>query len=160
MEPRDRFHPESTPVQIVNMQPAPSLSLNFPQHSSRSRVLVSTGGDTSNAVTIAIVGSESTGFSGNWTFSAQSSLQGFQSGASGVLTQNGNSVSGQLNLSGTPCATPASVSGTVSWSALSMTLNENGQLVKFTGTVSADENSASSTYVTPSGGCDNGDYGT
>lgn len=123
-------------------------------------VLVTIGGDTSNAVTIAVVGSQPTGLSGNWTFSAQSSLYGFRSDASGVLAQNGNSLSGQLNLSGTPCATSASVSGTVSGSALSMTLNENGQLVKFTGTVSADEISASGTYVAPSGGCTNGDYGT
>jgi len=123
-------------------------------------VLVSIGGDTSNAVTIAVVGSQPTGLGGNWAFTAQSSLYGFQSSASGVLTQNGNSVSGQLSLSGTPCATSASVSGTISGSALSMTLNENGQLVKFTGTVSADGSSASGTYVAPSGGCTNGDYGT
>jgi len=123
-------------------------------------VVVSIGGTTSNTVTVAVVGSQPAGFGGNWIFTAQSSLYGFQSGASGLVTQNGNSISGQLSVSGTPCAISAAVSGMVSGSALAMTLNENGQPVTFTGTVSADGNSASGTYAAPPGGCTNGDYGT
>ena len=101
-------------------------------------VVVSIGGNTSNTVTVAVVGSQPAGFGGNWIFTAQSSLYGFQSGASGLVTQNGNSISGQLSVSGTPCAISAAVSGMVSGSALAMTLNENGQPMTFTGTVSAD----------------------
>jgi hypothetical protein len=118
------------------------------------------GGILSNAVTMAVVGAQPAGFTGYWTFTAQSSVYGFQSGASGQLTQNGNNISGQLSLTGTPCAVSATVNGTVSGSALSMNLNENGQVVMFTGTVSSDNDSASGTYVAPSGGCTNGDSGT
>jgi uncharacterized protein (TIGR03437 family) len=118
------------------------------------------GAQTQSGVVISLVGAQPTGFTGYWTFTAQSSVYGFQSGASGQLTQNGNNISGQLSLSGTPCATSAAVSGTVSGSSLSMSLNENGQLVSFSGSVSSDGNSASGTYVAPSGGCTNGDSGT
>lgn len=109
---------------------------------------------------IAAVGTQPTSLTGYWTFTAQSRVYGFQSGASGQLTQSGNNISGQLSLSGTPCAISASATGTVSGSSLSMTLNENGQLVTFSGSVSSDSNSASGTYVAPLGGCTNGDSGT
>ena len=114
---------------------------------------------TQSGVVISL-GTQPTGLTGYWTFTAQSNVYGFQSSASGQLTQSGNTISGQLSLSGTPCATSAAASGTVSGSALSMTLNENGQLVTFSGSVSSDGNSASGTYVAPSGGCTNGDSGT
>ena len=123
-------------------------------------VIVSIGGNTSNTGTVAVVGIQQIGFTGNWMFAAKSTVYGFQSSASGLLTQNGNSISGQLSLSGTPCAVSGAVTGTVSGTALSMTLNEGGQLVTFTGTVSADSTSASGTYAAPPGGCTNGDYGT
>jgi uncharacterized protein (TIGR03437 family) len=118
------------------------------------------GVQTQSGVVISLVGAQPTGLTGYWTFTAQSSVYGFQSGASGQLTQSGNNISGQLNLSGTPCATSAIVSGTISGSSLSMSLNENGQLVTFSGSVSSNNNSASGTYVAPPGGCTNGDSGT
>jgi uncharacterized protein (TIGR03437 family) len=118
------------------------------------------GTQTQSGVVISLAGAQTTGFTGYWTFAAQSTVFGFQSGASGQLTQNGSSISGQLSLSGTPCGNSAVVSGTVSGSSLSMTLNENGQLVTFSGSVSTDGNSASGTYVAPTGGCTNGDRGT
>jgi uncharacterized protein (TIGR03437 family) len=118
------------------------------------------GVQTQSGVVMSLAGAQPTGFTGYWTFTARSSVYGFQSGASGQLTQTGNNISGQLSLSGTPCASSAAASGTVSGSSLSMTLNENGQLVTFSGTISSDSNSASGTYVAPPGGCTNGDYGT
>jgi hypothetical protein len=123
-------------------------------------VIVSTGGVVAKAVTLAVGGAQQTGFAGFWTFTAQSTIYGFQSSASGQLTQTGTSISGQLSLNGTPCATSAAVSGTVSGSSLSMNLNENGQLVMFLGSVSSDNNSASGTYSAPPGGCTNSDAGT
>ena len=112
------------------------------------------------AISLAAARAPQNSLTGYWTFAAQSTVFGFQSGASGQLTQNGNSVSGQLSLSGTPCASSAVVSGMVSGSSMSMTLNENGQLVTFSGTVSSDGSSANGTYVAPPGGCTNGDHGT
>jgi hypothetical protein len=124
--------------------------------------LMATGGgvQTQSGVVISLVSAPPTGLSGEWTFAAQSSVYGFESEASGQLTQSGKNISGQLILSGTPCASSAVLSGTVSGNSLSMTLNENGQLVTFSGTVSSDGNSAKGIYVTPSGGCTNGDSGT
>jgi uncharacterized protein (TIGR03437 family) len=118
------------------------------------------GVQTQSGVVISLVGAQPIGFTGYWTFAAQSSVYGFQSGASGQVTQNGNTISGQLSLSGTPCAGSAAASGTFSGNSLSMTLNENGQLVTFSGTISSDGNSASGSYVAPPGGCTNGDHGT
>jgi hypothetical protein len=118
------------------------------------------GAQTQSGVVISLVGAPPTGFTGYWTLTAQSSLYGFQSSASGQVTQSGNSISGQLTLSGTPCAISAALSGTVFGTSLSMSLNENGQLLTFSGSVSSDGNSASGTYVAPAGGCTNGDSGT
>jgi uncharacterized protein (TIGR03437 family) len=118
------------------------------------------GVQTQSGVVIFLVGAQPTGLTGYWTFTTQSSVYGFQSGASGEVTQSGNNISGQLSLSGTPCATSAAVSGTISGSSLSISLDENGQLVTFSGTVSGGGNSASGTYLAPPGGCTNGDSGT
>ncbi|HEX4134032.1 MAG TPA: IPT/TIG domain-containing protein [Bryobacteraceae bacterium] len=120
----------------------------------------SVGGVQTQSGVVISLDTQATGLTGYWNFTAQSNVYGFQSGASGQLTQSGNTISGQLSLSGTPCATSAVASGTVSGSALSMTLNENGQVVTFSGSVSSDGNSASGAYVAPSGGCTNGDSGT
>jgi uncharacterized protein (TIGR03437 family) len=118
------------------------------------------GVQTQSGVVISLVGAQPTGLTGYWTFTAQSSVYGFQSEASGQLTQSGDNISGQLSLSGTPCASLAVVSGTVSGLSLSMNLNENGQLVTFSGSVSSDGNSVSGSYVAPPGGCTDGDSGT
>jgi uncharacterized protein (TIGR03437 family) len=115
------------------------------------------GVQTQAGVVISLGGTQPTGITGFWNFTATSAY-GFQSYASGQLTQNGNNISGELSLVGTPCATSAAVSGTISGDALSIILNENGQLVTFTGTVYADVN-ANGTYAAPAGGCTDGDYG-
>jgi len=97
---------------------------------------------------------------GTWQFSAQSSVFGLSFAVIGQITQNGNNVSGQLTVSGTPCATSAALSGTLSATGvMAMKLDENGQVVAFSGTLSVDGNSASGTYSAPSGGCTNGDKG-
>jgi hypothetical protein len=96
---------------------------------------------------------------GSWIFTVRSTY-GYQIVGSGQLTQTGNSVSGLLNFSGSPCAASAALSGTISGTAMSMTLNENGQIVKLTGALSADGSSATGTYSAPPGGCTNGDVGT
>jgi uncharacterized protein (TIGR03437 family) len=78
----------------------------------------------------------------------------------GSLTQNGNSVTAEFIFSGTPCAASASGTGTLSGTSLTMNLNEGGQIVAFTGTVSSDGNSANGNYQAPQGGCLQGDFGT
>jgi hypothetical protein len=119
------------------------------------------GVQTQAGVVISLAGQptgpQPTGITGFWNFTATSAY-GFQTYASGQLTQNGNNISGELSLTGTPCATSAAVSGTISGDALSIILNENGQLVTFTGTVYDDAN-ATGTYAAPAGGCTDGDYG-
>ena len=101
-------------------------------------IIATVGGvQTQSGVVISLASPPPTGLGGYWTFAAQSSVYGFTSEASGQLTQSGNNLSGQLSLSGTPCASSAVLSGTVSGNSLSITLNESGQLVTFSGTVSS-----------------------
>ena len=109
---------------------------------------------------------------GDWQLTAHSTVFGLTFTASGYITQTANQITGYLTISGSPCVpitniggswyTPQSAfSGTVSSAGvLNATLDENGQLVSFSGTVSADGNSVSGTYMAPSGGCTNGDRGT
>lgn len=97
---------------------------------------------------------------GTWQFIAVSSLYPITTTGAGTLQQTGNSVTGQLTLSGTPCATTAALSGTINGTNLTFQLNENGQFVNFTGTANANFTSASGTYSAPQGGCTSGDFGT
>jgi hypothetical protein len=120
---------------------------------SCSLLLSGCGGSTSSSQSTLNV-------AGNWQFTAKSNLTGGEISATGQITQNGNNISAQLNLSGSPCATTASATGTLNGTSLSIGINENGQVVAFTGTVAADGNSANGTYQAPSGGCTNGDNGT
>lgn len=125
------------------------------------RLIATVNGERTQAgVVIALYVPPPTGITGFWNFTATSAY-GFQTYATGQLTQNGNNISGELSLTGTPCATSAAVSGTVSGNALSVILNENGQLVTFTGTVSlsVEGDSATGTYAAPAGGCTDGDHG-
>jgi uncharacterized protein (TIGR03437 family) len=122
------------------------------------------GGSSQAGVTIAVVGGTSStpgNMTGSWQFIGQSSLFGLSFSVAGQITQSGNNISGQLAISGTPCATSTAFNGTVSGNgALAMNLNENGQVVVFSGTLASDGNSASGTYSAPAGGCTNGDKGT
>jgi hypothetical protein len=116
-----------------------------------------------DGVTIAVAPGTSPpagNMTGSWQFVGQSSVFGISFSVTGQIAQVGNNISGQLTISGTPCATSAAFNGTVSGTgALTMNLNENGQVVVFAGTLSSDGNSASGTYSAPSGGCTNGDRG-
>jgi len=134
------------------------------------QVAANTGGARSGNLTIAglpfvveqsgaVIGSGN--MAGNWQFSARSNMFGLAFSVTGQIAQTGNSVSGQLSITGTPCATTATFTGTLSSTGvLTMNLNENGQVVVFSGTLASDGNSASGTYSAPSGGCTNGDKGT
>jgi hypothetical protein len=98
---------------------------------------------------------------GVWTFTSHSTVYGNQSTGYGELIQNGNSLTGQFSFTGSSCATSASVTGTVNGTSLSISLNEGGQAVTFTGTVVlSNNNTASGTYSAPAGGCTQGDAGT
>lgn len=110
------------------------------------------GGGNSSSTPVSIAG--------NWQFTGKSTKFEYTYTAAGQINQTGQSVSGTLTLSGSPCAQTADFSGTLSGTSLSVTVDENGQNVSFTGTVSTDGNSASGTYTAPSGGCTNGDTGT
>ena len=68
-------------------------------------------------VTLSVVPSTSStpgNMTGGWQFTGQSSIFDVQFSATGQMVQVENSVSGQLTLSGTPCATSAAFNGTVS----------------------------------------------
>jgi len=94
---------------------------------------------------------------GNWSFSSQSSLVVVT--GSGTIQQNGNALSGQVTLNGTPCATSATLTGTISGNTVNFQLQEGSQAVSFTGTVTANGTGISGTYTAPIGGCTNGDSG-
>ena len=98
---------------------------------------------------------------GNWQLLGKSTVSTAVINASGQITQIGDNVSGQLSVGRTLCATSAALSGTVSnTGVIALSLNENGQVVTFSGTLSGDGNSAAGTYIAPLGGCTNGDKGT
>ena len=133
-------------------------------HVALGFLLLSGGAVAQEYVISTVAGSTSStpgNMAGGWQFTGQSSIFGIEFSATGQVAQVGSNISGQLALSGTPCATSATFNGTVSGSGgLSINLNENGQVVVFSGTLSSDGNSASGTYSAPSGGCTNGDTGT
>lgn len=98
---------------------------------------------------------------GNWTFTAASAaFPGVVTTGAGQIVQTGNSFSGTLILTGSPCSSSGAFNGTLAGTALNATLDENGQAVTFVGTASSDLSSASGTYTAASGGCTNGDKGT
>jgi uncharacterized protein (TIGR03437 family) len=103
--------------------------------------------------------------SGTWQINARSTVYSIQTAATGQITQTGTGVVAQLNITGSVCATVGAGNGTLTGSTLNLEMTEanqslNCELVQFAGTVSADGNSASGTYSTPSIGCTNGDRGT
>lgn len=98
---------------------------------------------------------------GTWNFTANSQTFNLTYVGTATLQQNGNAVSGQTTLSGSPCATSASISGTVSGNNLTMQLNENGELVNFNGTIDSGFASASGSFnAAMPFGCTDGDVGT
>ncbi|MGH8857647.1 MAG: hypothetical protein ACREXG_06415, partial [Polaromonas sp.] len=70
---------------------------------------------------------------GEWRITATSSLFGVTAIATGRIEQTGTSISGQLSISGTPCASSAPFTGTIAGTSITVNLNENGQIVTLTG---------------------------
>ena len=103
-------------------------------------------------------GSNQIDIAGSWSFSSQSSLVMVSGNA--TMQQSGNALSGQVTLNGTPCATSATLTGTISGSMVNFQLQEGSQAVSFTGTVTANGTGVSGTYTAPTGGCTNGDSGS
>ena len=103
---------------------------------------------------------QTSSLTGNWQLTAHSTVFGLTVTGSGALSQLGNSVAGQVSLSGTPCATTAAVSGSVSGTTVTLQLQEGSQAVNFTGAANSGFTSISGSYTAPSGGCTNGDSGT
>ena len=112
------------------------------------------GGSGNSSPSAAVIN-----LAGNWQASTVSKL-GYNTSLAGTLAQTGNQISGTMSISGSPCATSGSLTGTVTGLDLSLSLTEGVQSVSLSGTASADGNSISGTYQAPTGGCTNGDSGT
>jgi hypothetical protein len=97
---------------------------------------------------------------GDWQFTGHSTPFDITDTGSVILQQSGNTFSGIVTLSGTPCATEAALSGSISGTTVTFQLVEGDQAVNFTGTSNSAGTSMSGSYTAPSGGCTNGDYGT
>lgn len=97
---------------------------------------------------------------GNWQITANSTAFGLTVTGSAVIHQSSSTITGSVTLSGTPCATTAALSGSISGSAVTLQLAEGTQPVNFTGTANSGMTSMSGSYTAPSGGCTNGDFGT
>jgi len=113
-------------------------------------VLSSCGGGNGGSSVIDVAG--------NWQVTVTSTVFGGSGTGTGQINQSGSSLSGTL--AGLPCAQSTILTGTLSGTSLSANLNENGQNVSLKGTVAADGNSTTGTYIAPAGGCLNGDAGT
>jgi hypothetical protein len=92
--------------------------------------------------------------SGNWQMSLQKdgSTNAPRSQA-GFLIQNSDVVTGGMMLTDIPCSGVGSVSGTVSGSAVSLTLNPTGVVVNLSGIIGSDQASMSGNYTILSTGC-------
>lgn len=97
---------------------------------------------------------------GNWEFTSNSTPFAYDVTGNVSLQQSGNVLSGQTTLSGTPCASAASLTGLASGTQFAIQLNENGQAVNLVGTVDSSGTAASGNYNAAQSGCTNGDYGT
>ena len=98
---------------------------------------------------------------GTWTFSAQSAAFNYSFSGSATIQQDNQSLVGTMTLTGSPCATTASLQGSLTNS--NVTLQEIAPetfnvLATLTGSV--NHGSLSGNYSSPSVGCTNGDFGT
>ena len=96
--------------------------------------------------------------SGNWQVTLQQNPpSSITQSESGFLVQSGDSLSGQLVLSGqTHCAGLGSVQGTLTKSNIGITVNQIGQTVNLAGTAASDGSSMAGTYSTFASGCSDG----
>jgi hypothetical protein len=97
---------------------------------------------------------------GNWQITTQSH-SGTAGGAAISIQQDltNGSISGTASSIQPPCAASATLNGSMKNNAITLTMNENGQLVTFTGSAGAT-GTLSGTYTAAAGGCTNGDAGT
>ncbi len=97
---------------------------------------------------------------GDWQISGTSTKTGDVFTGSGNIEQTGNSVSGQVSLTGSLCATAGPLSGSISGTTVQLILQEGTQALSLTGTANSAGTSITGTYTAPSGGCLKGDTGT
>lgn len=97
---------------------------------------------------------------GTWQISLISSKTSHVITGSLSISQSGTTVSGQANLTGSPCATGAPMSGSISGSMVQLILQMGSQALMLTGSVNSAATSITGTYTAPSGGCLDGDTGT
>jgi hypothetical protein len=91
---------------------------------------------------------------GNWQMSLQPSNTKLNPRSqSGFLAQSGNNLTGSLLLTDVPCTGIGSVNGTVSGTAVSLTISPTGLLLDLTGTVASNQTSMSGDYTILSTGC-------
>jgi hypothetical protein len=99
--------------------------------------------------------------SGKWKFALNSSVEdGTNYTGLAQLTQTISTVQGQMILNNAPCATTATVTGTVNGYNVSFQITEGGQVVTLIGTVNSVFQSMSGTYTTQANGCLKGDFGS
>jgi len=110
------------------------------------------------SVTVAVAPGAS--LTGTWQITGKSTAFGLTFTGTGTVQQTGSSVTGQITLSGSPCASTAALSGGIFGTTVTVQLLEGSQTVNFTGAANSGLTSISGTYTAPSGGCTNGDYGT
>jgi hypothetical protein len=99
--------------------------------------------------------------SGKWKFALNSSVEG-GSNYTGLaqLTQTISAVNGQMVLNNSPCATNATVTGTVNGYNVTFQMTVGGQVVTLIGTVNSVFQSMSGTYTAQANGCLKGDFGS
>ena len=97
---------------------------------------------------------------GNWQITTQSQ-SGSSGGAAVAIQQDltNGSITGSASSIQPPCAASATLSGNIKNNNITLVLNENGQVVNFTGSTTATGTLAG-TYSAATGGCTNGDSGT
>jgi len=103
---------------------------------------------------------------GNWVINTSASQKDNTPSftASGNWVQTGNTITGEMTISGLSCVTSSPVSGTFyglqASSPLDLQLNFNGQIVALSAIqVNSSYTLASGFYNVPGSGCDSGDAG-
>jgi hypothetical protein len=97
---------------------------------------------------------------GNWQITTQSQ-SGASGGAAASFQQNltNGTLTGSLSSIQPPCASSATLMGSINQNKIQFAAMENGQAVNFMGTTTAT-GGMSGTYTSAAGGCTNGDSGT
>ena len=118
---------------------------------------VNTNGESSASAQVSAAPATTVDITGTWSGSWASS-NGINNGnISAVLTQSGTSVIGTLSITGSPCISNGSVSGTVSGNNVSFGIISGSDTVEYNATYTST--SMSGTYSVTTGACA-GDTGT